>query len=278
MNYYEILEVSPKASPAVIRAAYRSLIQRYHPDKNPGDTAIAERAAQVIAAYEILSDEEKRAAYDGQLRAAQLRQGAAQTPAGHRRPRAARRVERPRRSLFSYGLMAVLLAVLGWMALGLFKTPSVEAVKAAQPARAPLPAIPYPEEKRVIEGFARDLRVELKHPGSEGSEGLLLVPVIDVSLGAKDPAGAAAHLNNIKEETLRELALVLAKADRNELLKPEGEAYLRGLIVDFLMTASGAARPAALSDSATVSTAAAASDGPRYGVVDVQLPRSYALR
>ena len=38
-SHYDILEVSHTASPEVIRAAYRSLMQRYHPDKNPGRNA-----------------------------------------------------------------------------------------------------------------------------------------------------------------------------------------------------------------------------------------------
>ena len=54
MNYYEILEVSRNASKEVVKAAYKSLMQRYHPDKNPGDTAIAERAAMVVQAYEVI--------------------------------------------------------------------------------------------------------------------------------------------------------------------------------------------------------------------------------
>lgn len=66
-NYYDILEVSRSASPEVIRAAYRSLMQRYHPDKNPGDGQAAERAALVVQAYETLSDATRRAAYDATL-------------------------------------------------------------------------------------------------------------------------------------------------------------------------------------------------------------------
>ena len=66
-SHYDILEVSHTASPEVIRAAYRSLMQRYHPDKNPGDKQAAERAVLVAQAYETLSDAERRAAYDQSL-------------------------------------------------------------------------------------------------------------------------------------------------------------------------------------------------------------------
>jgi|CXWL01.1.fsa_nt_gi molecular chaperone DnaJ len=61
---YEILEVSPNASTAVIKAAYRCLVQQHHPDKNPGDTASAERLSLINQAYAVLSDPLQRARYD----------------------------------------------------------------------------------------------------------------------------------------------------------------------------------------------------------------------
>lgn len=68
MNYYETLEVSQNASQEVIKAAYRSLMQRYHPDRNPGNAEAAERALLVGRAYEVLSDPNKRVAYDIELK------------------------------------------------------------------------------------------------------------------------------------------------------------------------------------------------------------------
>ena len=44
---YEILEVSPKARPAVIKAAYRCLVQENHPDKHPGDAEAAARMSMI---------------------------------------------------------------------------------------------------------------------------------------------------------------------------------------------------------------------------------------
>lgn len=66
MNPYDVLQVSPAADALVIRAAYRSLIQRDHPDRNPGDAQAAQRAVLVTQAYELLADVERRAAYDKQ--------------------------------------------------------------------------------------------------------------------------------------------------------------------------------------------------------------------
>lgn len=64
-NLYEILGVAPGAEDAVIRAAYRALIRIYHPDRNDDPVAQA-RARDVTAAFAILGDPAKRAAYDEQ--------------------------------------------------------------------------------------------------------------------------------------------------------------------------------------------------------------------
>lgn len=63
MNYYEILQVSPKASPAVIRMAYKALALEYHPDKNHGSTN-EDLMKQINIAYSVLSDTSKRNEYD----------------------------------------------------------------------------------------------------------------------------------------------------------------------------------------------------------------------
>ncbi|OGQ60983.1 MAG: hypothetical protein A3J24_12445 [Deltaproteobacteria bacterium RIFCSPLOWO2_02_FULL_53_8] len=61
---YDILEVSPRACPQVIRAAYRSLAQYHHPDKQAGSIAASERQAQINHAYAVLSDPAQRQRYD----------------------------------------------------------------------------------------------------------------------------------------------------------------------------------------------------------------------
>ena len=61
---YDTLGVSKTASQAEIKKAYRKLARTHHPDANPGDAAAEERFKQVQQAYDVLSDDEKRKAYD----------------------------------------------------------------------------------------------------------------------------------------------------------------------------------------------------------------------
>jgi molecular chaperone DnaJ len=63
-DYYELLGVSRKASAKDIRAAFRKLARKYHPDLNPGDKSAEEKFKQLQEAYDVLSDSKKRQMYD----------------------------------------------------------------------------------------------------------------------------------------------------------------------------------------------------------------------
>ena len=63
-DYYEVLGVSKTASAEEIKKAYRSLAKKYHPDMNPGDKEAEVKFKEANEAYEVLSDEDKRAKYD----------------------------------------------------------------------------------------------------------------------------------------------------------------------------------------------------------------------
>jgi molecular chaperone DnaJ len=73
-DYYQVLELERTATDADIKKAYRRLAMKHHPDRNPGDAAAEDSFKEAKEAYEVLSDPQKRAAYD-QFGHAGLEQG-----------------------------------------------------------------------------------------------------------------------------------------------------------------------------------------------------------
>ncbi|MGB0955598.1 MAG: molecular chaperone DnaJ [Panacagrimonas sp.] len=63
-DYYEVLGVNQKAGEDELKKAYRRLAMKYHPDRNPGDKTAEEKFKEASEAYEVLSDDQKRAIYD----------------------------------------------------------------------------------------------------------------------------------------------------------------------------------------------------------------------
>lgn len=63
-DYYEVLGVDKNTGKDAIKAAYRKLALQYHPDRNPGNTEAEDKFKEATEAYEVLSDEQKRARYD----------------------------------------------------------------------------------------------------------------------------------------------------------------------------------------------------------------------
>ena len=64
LSYYEILEITQSADKDTIKKAYRKMALKYHPDRNQGDKEAEDKFKLVNEAYEVLSNEEKRAIYD----------------------------------------------------------------------------------------------------------------------------------------------------------------------------------------------------------------------
>ena len=80
-DFYEILGVSKNANDDEIKKSYRKLAMKYHPDRNKGDKVAEKKFKEVSAAYDILKDPQKKAAYD-QYGHAAFSQGAGGNPGG----------------------------------------------------------------------------------------------------------------------------------------------------------------------------------------------------
>lgn len=297
MNYYDILEVSPNASDAVIRAAYKSLIQRYHPDKNPGVASSADRATLVVQAYAVLSDASRRAAYDSELETrttirASVRRG--DTRASH----AARgnAATAGNSTYFWYlCLLCGLILVCGALILSLTnrqpasgaKEPNA-AVKAERTdardpgakAASPDGARAAPPENtanapatREIPVLIAKLSVNLRVPDKPAEDlvRVLSIPVLGIKVGSFDAEGAIRHIQNRKELVIERLLDKLAYARYDELIKTDREQYLSKIILDAIGDATGTNRfdpyPATASESPA-----------RYGAVEVLLPESFSVR
>src|SRR5262252_7386570 len=63
-DYYEILGVERSCSDGDLKAAFRKLAMKYHPDRNPGDKNCEHQFKEINEAYDVLKDDQKRAAYD----------------------------------------------------------------------------------------------------------------------------------------------------------------------------------------------------------------------
>jgi len=76
-DYYKVMGISSTATEEDIKKTYRKLARQYHPDLNPGDKAAEERFKEIGEAYEVLSDPERRAEYDGRQAATGAASGSA---------------------------------------------------------------------------------------------------------------------------------------------------------------------------------------------------------
>ena len=254
MNHYDTLEVSPKASAEVIRAAYKSLMQRHHPDKQ-SDAAMGNQVAAAIAqAYGVLSDPAKRATYDLQLQV--------QPTASSARPRAGSQArastgKKGWQLWYAWGLIIVILITGGILLMqskkqGRTQAPSQDArsdqrmagkdslaapgTPTALPGLPGLPAAETPEQlmARTVLPFALDLSVTLPPANREaGNSGhVLTIAELGLRVGTAEPQRWIEKIQAQRQDILRQLMVQLSGARADELTKPEADLYLKGLIAN----------------------------------------------
>lgn len=308
MNHYDSLEIHERASPEVVRAAYRSLIQRFHPDRRPDDPEAAARAAALTQAYEVLSDPVRRADYDRWLaeqrtaaaparstQAAPAMPGAAARgagAAGRGRSAASARSRRAGSLPWIWGLLMLLMmagtfwlmrprheAQEDWAAL---RQRFAAGGQTEQELRALirrrdalLQQSPQLQERMAAESRRdRESRtVDLLDAPLDIvlPAGLMRIPRVSLVLGSFDSAALRSHIIKNRQVLVEDLILALRKAKGDWLAGPDGETYLQGVIRDALVRSLGT-QPEEDFPSTWFESPG------RYGVVEVLLPQRYRLQ
>ncbi|MEO8626854.1 MAG: J domain-containing protein [Betaproteobacteria bacterium] len=147
LTHYDSLKIARDAPIEVIRAAYRALSQKYHPDRNPDDLDAAANMARLNAAYEVLADPQKRAEYDASLRIAEAASVDEREMESAYAPRRWTREFRSpdpadeghkmhifvRRTVIPLGTIAVLVALVWYIATELHRQKEIPEITAAVP-------------------------------------------------------------------------------------------------------------------------------------------------
>ncbi|NML48140.1 J domain-containing protein [Ramlibacter sp. G-1-2-2] len=141
-TYYDVLQVERDASPDLVRAAYRKLAHKYHPDKMPGNANAVRAMAAINAAYEVLSDSHRRAEHDLWIR--RMERPAA--PARSVAPTSLWAFVHPAQHWARYLLCGTLLFVVVTLSTALYLTsrPARAAMAPACQLAAPAPAAGCP--------------------------------------------------------------------------------------------------------------------------------------
>ncbi len=259
MTHYDVLEVSPKASAEVIRAAYKSLMQRYHPDKNSELADTAKDAARITQAYEVLGDAGRRAAYDLELAAAgSAASGASSAGPGRTGPAmsataAYGRLRPPpnRRSWLAWLVIACII-VAGSIILLQSRKPARSSAALAEKQDAPSSpaagavAIVPPQavasavtaesaadlQARSVPLFATSLRIDLVSPdrASTAPMHVLQIPELGFRVDAPDAVRWAKKIEALRGTLLQQVLARLSIADYEQLTGVNGDLYLKRFI------------------------------------------------
>lgn len=137
-TYYDVLQVERDAPPERVRAAYRKLAQKYHPDKMPGNANAVRAMAAINAAYDVLSDAHRRADHDLWIRRAE--QVAPRAPAAPDMPLNLWTFLHPATSWPWYLLFGTMVVALGTVATAVYLT-AMPARAATAPSAQPCQAV-----------------------------------------------------------------------------------------------------------------------------------------
>ncbi len=288
MTYYDILEVTPSASQEVIRAAYKSLIQRYHPDRNPGDYAAATRTTTLVEAYQVLSDSARRTAYDNDLQRNAVARKVTKSGAPYARPSRSGALPEKQFSwlLFWVIVLAGVTLFAAWVVLG--TTPQGGAVPAPVPASQAIKfdAAGKPDvdvvkaatyvQPRTLPTYLENIKANLTPRVKEVDGGdlepkhVLTIKTIGLVVGNFDPDKFIDFMERNRDFVGRVLAEKLAVADVKLLAEANGERYLKDLILDAIGEISSTNRREKhfLDGGRSVAY---------HGAVDVSLPQSFVL-
>ncbi len=288
LSHYDVLEVSPKASAEVIRAAYKSLMQRHHPDKNDNGAAATAQTTQLAQAYAVLGDAQRRRAYDESLDPLQV-------PAWHsaaaRGPRASMRAQRV---LNGYAPALILVILFAGGAI-LWLSPSKGSGSAAPqerraasvkemgadgasraslaPASADGAGATVEMSSRTVAAFMTDLSIELAGSGplAGNAAHVLQIPEFGLRVSARQPDRWLQVMQQQRPQFTQQLLLALSKANYLELVKSDGDLYLRKLMEESLLAALGP-------EQANLQALPATSVRAAPPVLQVLLPLSYSVR
>lgn len=285
MNHYDVLEVSPKASSEVIRAAYKSLMQRHHPDKRPNGAESGERAALIAQAYEVLSNPDKRLAYDRELR----RLPSADSVGMVRPLDRARKPDADPRAWYALLLILCITGAGGliFMLSNGTALPGPAASEHRPPTVADAPAGGAeagpsetrasvsgeggaPPQTQTFPAFVTHLSISLApaDPASGRPEHVLHIPDLGLRVATGESGRWIQRVEGQRPILLRQLLARLANADYDQLVKPDGDLYLRRVIEETLNEGIG---------FQAAESSAAPGQSPKKPL-EALLPQSYSLR
>jgi curved DNA-binding protein CbpA len=303
VNPYDILQVSPLADDGVIRAAYRSLMQRYHPDRNPGDTQAAEAAARITQAYDLLVDPERRAAFDNAQRTMQQTSlHGAQKRSPLRQPATAREPQPSRMAWILRGAALLVCALLVWITFRAWPAGSGSPDQQLADIRLQIesPATKEAERRKLFEQkqslllqhahlFRADSALRVNDLAQRSvalltdpigvnlapvlAAGLpsvrLIVPEITLVLGSFDAVRLREHIVRHRQRIVDDLTQKLAAQSASFPLVADADTRLKRVIVESVM--------ASLEIRIDEKYPSTYFESPgRHGVVDVILPQSFA--